>query len=355
MFLAQRPMLAHWVFVAVVFVLAGCNLDLKATRKPLDPKALSRVQELKARMTSSAPTAETARDLGEAYLEGGATFEAADAFRQAAELGDRSDRVEAGLAAAYLDLGYVKSAIEHLTACFRINRDNPSCLLTLAGLMESDGRKDALSEARRAYQRFLTIAPDHPRAAYARSMLDQLNASLGTDSSELPTPNDATPSPGNSAPPALAGHAHGTDGQEVGELKPFGLAIQKAMEAERTNDHVAAVAAYREALSLEPSDPTALAGLARALWLAQQTEEAIKVAETAYRNAPNDPEVRYVFGLIMLKSGRDPQSGLAAWKALLRDDPEYAARLDLKTSIAQLDRFRPGTPAHKGSSPQPTP
>ncbi|MBK8013726.1 MAG: tetratricopeptide repeat protein [Deltaproteobacteria bacterium] len=394
--------------MALLPLVVGCDLDLKAARKALDPKVKARVQELETRMASTGPSAGTAADLGEAYLEGGALFEAADAFRRAAELGDKGDRVEAGLAAAYLGLGYVKSAIEHLTACFRLNRDNPSCLLTLAGLMESDGRKDALLEARRAYQRFLDLAPNHPRAAYARSMLEQLNASLGPESvgpesAEAPEvgrgasmtdphptpprghpPTAQHPGPSGSAvrpskgtaptasghepgaPPTIAGHAHGVEGQEVGELKPFGLAIQKAMEAERAENHRGAIAAYREALTLEPNDPTALAGLARSLWRAEQTKEALDVAEAAYRQAPTDPEVRYVFGLIMLKSGRNPEIGLSAWKALARDDPEYAARLGLPASIEQLERFRSdgaapaskghdATDASRGASAAPTP
>jgi cytochrome c-type biogenesis protein CcmH/NrfG len=65
----------------------------------------------------------------------------------------------------------------------------------------------------------------------------------------------------------------------------------------------------------------------------------VQAVEKAYQLDPQDPQVRWAFGLIMLRNQIKMAEAIGAWEALLRDDPEYAQRLGLKDRIEQIKKF----------------
>lgn len=312
----------------------------------LEPEVARRLAEARAEAASS-PAARVR--LGELELEAGLYFEAAETFLKAKEEGSGAPEVFAGLAQAYAKLGYIGSTVDALRSCFRVAPQQPNCLYAFATLLERDPSEPAQREVQKTWMRFLRSAPpDHPKRGYAESALAQLNARFGVlseaDLAAPPPPQDkalAGEDKGKSADGA-EGHppVEGSPGSgegSVGGLNPFGQAIQKAYQALADKKPAAAVDAFQEALALRPDDPPTLAGLAEAELEAGRQEAAIATAEKAWRLDPEDPQVRYVFGLVMLRSQRRGEEALEAWRALLRDTPEYAERLGVDQLLRRAD------------------
>lgn len=79
---------------------------------------------------------------------------------------------------------------------------------------------------------------------------------------------------------------------------------------------------YRKALAIQPNDTGGLFGLSLTLLAAQQTEEALTVAETALAKHPDDPELNAVMGEILC--ARNDFSGAESYlKRSLGTKPEY--------------------------------
>jgi tetratricopeptide (TPR) repeat protein len=318
--------------------LLGCELDVHRPR--LDPAIERRLAERRAAADARPDDLEAALALAEAQLEARQLFAAAEGFKAAATRAPSSARARAGQFTAYLELGYIEAGIEAMKACFQLDREQPDCLYGFGALMELDGSERALREGRFAWRRFLEVAPAHPRAPYVRSALEQLEARLGPDAPQ-PAPTGAVEgedAPGGAAPIPGHGGAAAPAGP-VGQLNPFGQAIAKAVEAVKRSDAPGAEAAFREALAVRPEDAGAMAGLAEALFAQGRQPDAVKTVEQAHRLDPRDPQVRWAFGLIMLRNRTRTEEAVAAWESLLAEDPEYADQLRIPEL---LDAYRKG-------------
>jgi tetratricopeptide (TPR) repeat protein len=313
---------------ACVLLLAASACDGGGARARVDPALKARIAT--ARADARARPGALVR-LGELQLEAGQLFDAAESFRRAREAGVKALEVEAGLARTYVKLGYVPAALRALRRCFDRDPGQPSCLFAYASLVETDPSEGAQREVQKIWTRYLQEAPpDHFGRAYAESALAQLEGRFGplTPGALGPPPGRARPDEPEAEPPPVPGHEGGKEG-EFGELNPFGRAIQEAYRALAQDDATGAIAAFERALEIQPDDPTTLAGLAEAQLEAGQANAAEATANEAYRLAPEEPPVRYAFGLVMLTLERESRAreALAAWRALARDTPEYAARL----------------------------
>ncbi len=327
---------------------AACDLKLDAAREIPGPLA-ERIAQKRAELMATPDDAKLNVELGNLYLTAEHYFEAADALQNAKTQGGDSSLLHAGLAETYLELGYFRPCADELRACFQKNRDEPGCLYVFGMLMEGIQDRKALEEAQRAYTRLLQVAPDFRKAKLASSSLDQVEAQLAS----LPKPADqpasqpageapATPtSPAKTVVPT-PGHTSQVDpstGEDVGELNPYGRAIMKAMEAVRKNDGAAAEAAFSDALKIRPDDASTRAGLAEAQFSQGKKKAAIENIEKAYAADPNDPQVRWAFGRIMIEERRRTDEAVAAWKALIKDEPEYANQLGVPQRLEALSKF----------------
>lgn len=133
---------------------------------------------------------------------------------------------------------------------------------------------------------------------------------------------------------------------------PYAAAMRKAVEARTQNDARTAEVAYRTALAAKPKDPHALAGVAEMLFAQEKAEDALKPAELAYELLPTDPEVRWVFGLVMLSKNKRVDDAMAAWDALIKDTPDYAKGLGVPERLKIIKAYTKGAP-HGGAKPQP--
>jgi len=79
--------------------------------------------------------------------------------------------------------------------------------------------------------------------------------------------------------------------------------IAQAIDRLNSDDLDAAIQMYREALSLDPSDPTALTGLGAALDESGELEGAIECYQKALEDAPNDVIAHSGLGIVYEQQG----------------------------------------------------
>lgn len=353
----SRPAAVLLPLVGLAVIGAGCNLALDA-RTEVEPALARRIAQKVAEIQAAPADRAKRLELGNLYLEAREFFDAAEAFRTASD-GDKTDpAVHGGLAEAYLELGYFPSSLEQVRACFGKDRKEPGCLYVYGRMMSQIDDPQAQREAQGAYRDLLRVAPDFRKAKVVASELDQIDARVA----QLPAPAapasqpasapaapptgeaDKAPSADSAVAAGTPGHGEGVEGEEVGGLNPFGQAIAKAIQAVRRNDPAAAEAAFAEALTIRKDDPGALAGLAEMQFVQGKTTEATTNIDKAYTLDPKDAQVRWAFGRINVEQRRRVADGVAAWRALLADDPEYAKQLGVPERLEAIDKYAPGAP-----------
>ncbi len=342
---------------SALLLLFACEVDFTKPKAP-DPGLAQRIAQRKNDLLKNPNDAATLLELAQLQHEAGLAFDAADTFLAARRNGLDDIRINAGLTNTYFELGYLKSGIEELKSCIEKDRNNPECLLAYGRLIEGDDSQRAKQELRQVWLRFLQVAPNHPKANYVRGSLEQLDAQLGTakeppeEPASQPADDGAAPIAPDAPPPAgvaaIPGHPGGTPeaSNDVGELNEFGQALSEAIEAVNKNDGVAAEAAFRRALKIRPDDPSAMAGLAETLFAQNKQEEAVKTVEKAYELDAKDPQVRWTFGLIMMRNQKRMSEAIAAWEALNREDPDYAQRLGIPQRLEAVKKLMSPSGGH---------
>lgn len=329
---------APWVLAALTGV--AC-FELKEPRQL--PQAVQ-AEVLAARQAfRTTKNAEPLVGAARLYREHGFLFEAADILKQAEDaMGDRaSPSLRAEMARTYLALGLSSAVVRELKACLREDRRQPDCLLAFAQLLESDGTPGALREARRAYAGYLEHAPaDHPDRTQAEAALERLGGPLPSNSGAPLRLADRLP------PEAMANNPHGGAGPtpqagadaEAPPLNEFGQALAGALRAVREKDFETAATGFRKALEIRPDHPSTLASLAEAEWSLGHRERALELIDRAMALGPDDPQVRFMFGALLLRAGTRIEEATSAWQALLRDQPEVAEQLGIRERLASLQR-----------------
>jgi len=327
-------------------VIGGCNLDFDGTPKA-SPELASQIAAAESAVFADENDASRRVAVADLYAEAGRVFEAADQLKKATELDPSRGGARVKLAELYQRIGYYTEAFIELRHCIERNPAEADCLYAIGGILKADGTPSGLDQAREVWERLISVAPNHPKAEAAKKGLAQIAAQRpASQPAEAPKPG-ALPEAGTAQLPA---HTGAGANEDVGNLNPFGAAIGKAMAAVRAKDGPAAEAAFREALTISPDDPGALAGLAETLHTQNNPEEAERTAQRAYDLAPTHPQVRWVFGLIMLKRGRQIGPALEAWKALAKEEPEYAKQLGVIRTLDAIDQMRKA--GSSGSHPQ---
>jgi tetratricopeptide (TPR) repeat protein len=94
------------------------------------------------------------------------------------------------------------------------------------------------------------------------------------------------------------------DAREGYDSARFGLAMERGAAAQQSKEPEAAEVAYREALTLRPSDVGALVGLANALVQERKFDEAEAKFQQILTLAPNNTDAMAGLGFVRLKEGR---------------------------------------------------
>jgi predicted Zn-dependent protease len=331
--------------VAATALVVACEPAPSSPRDTLPSGVKRRIATLEG---LPQPTPEEVVELATLLREHGLLLEAADRLEAARRGGIDVADLHAGLAETYLELGYNRAVLRELNACLRQNPRQADCLEVFGRVLERDGSPGALQEARRVYTVFLEIAPDHPKAKRARSALDQLGGPLSRDELERAASAPATPPAapgagpagipghGGAASPAHPGGAPPADSGGTPGLNAFGQALADAFRAMRRQAPAEAEVAFRRALALKPDHPATRAGLAEALAAQGKVPAAVEVIEAVWADAPGDPQVRLVFGSVMLQAGERRDEAVAAWESLVRDAPQVAQQYQISERLAAL-------------------
>jgi cytochrome c-type biogenesis protein CcmH/NrfG len=333
--------------------LVACG-DLARTEP--NPAAAKKIAD--ARLAYETSPNELARviALADAYYEGGRMIDAVDGYQKAVALGSKDPRVLGTLGSLYVKFGYLQSSVDQIRNCMESNREHPECFFALGSLFELDPNRQMQAQARRAFVTFTeTAPPNHPKMALVRSKIDQLNARLGPDVPQQPQPGQGTADPhaqmgtqtpvqaqGPSDPHAGLPNGAKEDTDGVGELNPFGAALQRAFAAVQQNDAPGAEKAFREALAIQTDDATALSGLAQALLAQNKMVEGLAAAEQSLKADPKDPQSRYTLGMALLRVGRsaeDVKRGITLWEELVKDEPDYAAQMQVPAQLERIQRM----------------
>ncbi len=322
--------------------LAGC--DLRSAHRTEDPEMVRSISELTAALTAKPDDLALRRRLGDAHLKAEHWFVAAEIYKQVADVDPQDGRALAGLADAYLQLAYYPQAYEALSRGITA-RDGPEeCMIRLGVLLRSDGSPEGLLQARRVLHRFVDTAPDHPRAAEARKIVRELDVQIATTpgargaAPAAPT-GTASVAAGTGTAPPIPEHQGANPDDKVGALNPFGEAIGRALDAVRQSDAPAAEKALLEALTHRPDDVGALALLAETYLVMKRPQDARKRADQAYALDPRDAQARWAFGLVHVRTQGDMGRALEAWRALVRDDPDFARQAGVTQALAEAEKM----------------
>lgn len=306
---------------------------------PTPPKAVVHTDKLAAARTPEALIA-----LGDAALRAERWFEAAEAYRLAQVRGSTQAAVMGALAITYLELGDPTSAGAQLELCMRQEAPEPACLYVAGLLMRQTDQLGRLKRAEQAFEKMLQLAPKHALAARARGELSTLRREISQREEAGERVAEADP--------------HATPGatpQKVGALNAFGAEIQAGFEAMQRGDVKASEAAYRRALKIHKRDVTAEVGLAEALYVQERLSEAAEHIAIAYEQDKDNGRVAFSFGLIMLGQERRVPEALAAWRELLKRDPELAKAVDLAARLKDAEaRLKSGQPPNPDIQPSET-
>jgi tetratricopeptide (TPR) repeat protein len=326
--------------------LAVAACDLRAAKRTDDPALARTISELTTALGQSPNDLVLRRRLADAHLAAEHWFVAAEIYKQVVDVTPEDGLALAGLSDAYLKLALYPQAFEALSRGVTAAEGGEECMLRLGLLLRGDGSPEGLVQARSVLARFVDRAPQHPRIEEARAALRELDVQIAT------TPGAAAIAGTSSTAGAPAGAASGTSpsasipahqgaaGQApVGQLNPFGVAFGRALEAVRKSDAPGAEAALLEALKYQPDDVSALALLSETYLVMNRPDDARRYADKAYATNPRDSQARWAFGLVHVRTRGDVGRALEAWRALAKDDPDFAEQAGVTRSLAEAERM----------------
>jgi cytochrome c-type biogenesis protein CcmH/NrfG len=286
--------------------------------------------------------------LAQTYEKAGLTMKAADAYLQVLELDPIHADGMAALGRIYEKLGYYTASFRRLHQCLKTESDHPECLYQIGALLRKDGSKTGLTQSLSYWRRFLRSSTTHPKLDEVRRAVGEVEAQLdttGRPAQSEHTITEAAPDP-DQASDVISSHEGASGSEDVGQLNPFGAAIGRAIAAIRKKDSSTAEAAFRVALTIRPKDAGALAGLAETLFHQGKNEAAQKAVTKAYDSDPKNTQAQWVYGLIMIKSGKNMARALEAWNALQRDSPEFAAQVGVTKTLEAVQKMPTSKKVH---------
>ncbi|MBI5494462.1 MAG: tetratricopeptide repeat protein [Deltaproteobacteria bacterium] len=303
---------------------------------------MRRVDDMQAQLKAAPKDARLLVALGKLYYDNERYPEAATHFRQA--LDQRPSDAEAAkmLGVCLFMLGNPDEAAKMQEAALA-SVPNDVDALFFVGAIVLNARpqdKDALKRAREAWEKFLELAPTHPRAAEIRSELEQVRKAergeitLGRPERAAAEERAEAPPAGGTAPAAAR------KGTRVPALpkdaKPLDRKRAEALDAIDEQRYFDAREAAEVVLQALPTDDEMQVVQARAMVQMGEGPAAIKkYGEVIKRNPRFSPAWHFLGMAYML--GGDGKQAAATWRDLIRMDPEYARqnRLEQRAAMAE--------------------
>jgi len=323
---------------ALIWVTAtiGCNFD----QNLIDEAVQTALKSNEARVAQDPENPQAHSELAKAYDRAGLSMKAADAHLKVVELDPKNSDSIGALGRIYQKLGYYTAAYRQLTHCLKIDPKHSECLYRLGALLRKDGSKAGLAQSLTYWRQFLRVTQNHPKLDEVRRTVQEVEAQLETTAGTSGTEaSKAAPTPSNPSD-VIPSHNQAGSNEDVGQLNPFGAAIGKAIAAIRRKDSLAAENAFRDALKIRPNDAGALAGLAETLFHQGKSPEAQEAVTKAYDADPKNTQAQWVYGLIMIKSGKNIERALQAWTTLNRESPEFAKQVGVTKTLETVQKMK---------------
>ena len=70
-----------------------------------------------------------------------------------------------------------------------------------------------------------------------------------------------------------------------------------------------------------------------------EIDAAVKEIAGAYDEHPEDPQVRWIFGLVMLQAKQRQKEAFEAWESLVEEYPQIANQLGIPARLEAAKRF----------------
>ena len=200
-------------------------------------------------------------------------------FRHALAVTSRNHLAELNLAAALVERGDVAAGLEHARAAQALRPEDVKALATLGTALARSGHGD---EAESAYRRALQSDPDSVLAWLGMAVLHAERGQWGD---------------------AERAYAEVLRREPEHAKAHAGLGFVLSAQAR----HADAIAQYRAAIVADEKLLQAYNGLALALEATGQTDEALRVLESALQHAPDEQRLRVTYDAMLQAHGRAPR------------------------------------------------
>jgi tetratricopeptide (TPR) repeat protein len=97
-----------------------------------------------------------------------------------------------------------------------------------------------------------------------------------------------------------------------------------------------AIDAYQESLKLQPNDPNVETDEATCYHYLGQHAKALEILDKVLLHHPNFPQALFNKGIVLIEGSNNIQDGIAVWENLLRTNPDFAQKVDLKNKLSKL-------------------
>lgn len=263
--------------------------------------------------------------------EMGRENDALEAYEKALALAE-SPTLRARQADLLQKMGRTASAVKALERAVQTDPDTPDWWFRL-GVAQSNLRSDV--DARKALERFLSLAPKDVRASQARTMLDQMaRHAVVPSSKEPPAPFDADEEAEEVE--RLAREVVRKDGDDDDEEEDDWLTEQRPSPARASEDESAGDASTSED-DPDGSSVDARFEEAQTLMLLGRNVEALRILEALLKEGVSTIEVILLRGHVLSALGEHVASQRSAERAL-EIDPKHAGAQRLLARALIEDR-----------------
>jgi len=96
-----------------------------------------------------------------------------------------------------------------------------------------------------------------------------------------------------------------------------------------------AIQYYERALAIHPENPDVRTDMGTAYWYTGNADKALAAMETSLKYRPGHPQTLFNLGWVRWQGKRDPKGAIEAWQQLLKANPDYPQKQQVKQYIAK--------------------
>jgi tetratricopeptide (TPR) repeat protein len=304
------------------------------------------------------PLAEAYGKLGQLYFVYDLFEVAKVCFSNASNLDPRDFRWHYYLGVVYRVLGDADRSRASLAAALEVRPNDVPALLRIAKI---DLDSNQLESADDEYRRALAVAPNSAAAHEGLGRLAFQKKDFDLAITHLTTALELQPKA------TSIHHLLGLSYRETGDLEKakthlqlnqfgtvtfrdplvYGLSslvqgarfhLERASRALEQNNLSAAIAAYREAISIDPDDPLIHYNLSVALERSGSREQAVEHLRTALDLNPNYRDAHFNLGMALAAEGRFSQAAMHFERAYQLDPEDQVSHLEWAVMLYELNR-----------------